>query len=233
MNDVYLSSINIEDFRTFGEFSVELPAAPGLLLLTGTNGLGKSSFFDAIEWALTGNIRRFTPYVSRQGNTVIPDRDYLTRNGADPDSHAVTLQFSEGESIRRSASQKPSAAEVAALLARPGRGQITDLGTHLAMTHFLGQAERQRFTSRESDDQWAALKGPSGVDRLELIRTRLRGRSTTIAFNNRVKAEQARIADIEKEIADWQGWQARLERLRTAVRAGGGLSEGDVLSGAR
>ncbi|RWP02723.1 hypothetical protein [Mesorhizobium sp.] len=101
------------------------------------------------------------------------------------------------------------------------------------MTHFLGQAERQRFTSRESDDQWAALKGPSGVDRLELIRTRLRGRSTTIAFNNRVKAEQALIADIEKEIADWQGWQARLERLRTAVRAGGGLSEGDVLSGAR
>ncbi|RWP02722.1 AAA family ATPase [Mesorhizobium sp.] len=54
MNDVYLSSIDIEDFRTFGEFRVELPATPGLLLLTGTNGLGKSSFFDAIEWALTG-----------------------------------------------------------------------------------------------------------------------------------------------------------------------------------
>jgi predicted ATPase len=49
MNDVYFSGIDIEDFRTFGEFSVAVPAMPGLLLLTGTNGLGKSSFFDAIE----------------------------------------------------------------------------------------------------------------------------------------------------------------------------------------
>ena len=53
MSEVYLSSIDTEDFRTFGEFSVAVPATPGLLLLTGTNGLGKSSFFDAIEWALS------------------------------------------------------------------------------------------------------------------------------------------------------------------------------------
>jgi DNA repair exonuclease SbcCD ATPase subunit len=230
MNEVYLSNINIQDFRTFGDFRLELPPAPGLLLLSGTNGLGKSSFFDAIEWALTGKIRRFTPYVSRQGKTVIPDKDYLTRNGAEPDSHAVTLEFSEGTSIRRSTSEEPSPGMVAALLARPGRGEITDLGTHLAMTHFLGQAERQRFTSREADDQWAALKGPSGVDRLELIRTRLRGRSTTNAFNNRVRANQTLIAEIEKEIADWHGWTARLERLRTAVRAGGGLTKEDICS---
>ncbi|MER9410644.1 AAA family ATPase [Mesorhizobium sp. M0589] len=228
MSEVYLSSIDIEDFRTFGEFSVAVPATPGVLLLTGTNGLGKSSFFDAIEWALTGKIRRFTPYVSRSGKTVIPDADYLTRNGADRDSHAVTLQFSEGESVRRSASMLPSLAAVSALLANPGRGEITDLGTHLAMTHFLGQAERQRFTSRDADDQWAALKGPSGVDRLELIRTRLRGRPTTLAFARRIKAEQATISAIEKDIADWQGWQARLERLRSAVRAGGGLTEEDI-----
>ncbi|MHC2722452.1 AAA family ATPase [Bradyrhizobium diazoefficiens] len=228
MSEVYLSGIDIENFRTFGEFSVAVPAAPGLLLLTGTNGLGKSSFFDAIEWALTGKIRRFTPYVSRSGKTVIPDADYLTRNGAEHDSHGVTLQFSEGKTVRRSASEEPSLAMVSALLANSGRGGFTDLSSHLAMTHFLGQAERQRFTSREADDQWAALKGPSGVDRLELIRTRLRGRTTTLAFNNRVKAEQAAIAEIDKAIADWQGWQARLERLRAAVRAGGGLTEDDV-----
>ncbi|MGV4791807.1 AAA family ATPase [Rhizobium sp. F40D2] len=230
MSDVYLSSIEIQNFRTFGDFRVALPATPGLLLLTGTNGLGKSSFFDGIEWALTGIIRRFTPYVSRSGKIVIPDADYLTRNGAERDSHSVTLQFSEDEPVRRSAKEIPSATLVSSLLSKPGRGQITDLGTHLAMTHFLGQAERQRFTSREADDQWAALKGPSGVDRLELIRTRLRGRPTTLAFGNRIKSEQAAIAAIEKDIADWQGWQARLDRLRLAVRASGGLSEEEVRS---
>lgn len=230
MSDVYLSSIEIQNFRTFGDFRVAVPAIPGLLLLTGTNGLGKSSFFDGIEWALTGTIRRFTPYVSRAGKIVIPDADYLTRIGAQRDSHSVALQFSEGEPVRRSSEEEPSATLVSALLSQPSRGQITDLGTHLAMTHFLGQAERQRFTSRESDDQWAALKGPSGVDRLELIRTRLRGRSTTLAFGNRIKVEQAAITAIERDIADWQGWQARLDRLRLAVRASGGLSDDDVRS---
>ncbi|MFK4771438.1 AAA family ATPase [Rhizobium sp. ZW T2_16] len=228
MSDVYLSSVGIHNFRTFGDFQVVLPPAPGLLLLSGTNGLGKSSFFDAIEWALTGKIRRFTPYVSKSGKVIIPDADYLTRNGAKADSHAVTLQFSEGEAVQRSAIEIPSESDVSALLSSQGRGQVTDLGTHLAMTHFLGQAERQRFTSRDADDQWAALKGPSGVERLELIRTRLRGRSTTYAFGNRIKVEQAAVTAIEKNIADWQGWQARLDRLRSSIRASGRLTEEDV-----
>lgn len=228
MSDVYLSTIGIQNFRTFGDFQVVLPASPGLVLLSGTNGLGKSSFFDAIEWALTGKIRRFTPYVSKSGKVVIPDAAYLTRNGAKADSHAVSLQFSQGAAIRRSAIEIPPEQDVSALLSSRGGGQVSDLGTHLAMTHFLGQAERQRFTSRESDDQWAALKGPSGVERLELVRTRLRGRSTTLAFGNRIKLEKAAVTAIEKEIADWQGWQARLDRLRSSIRASGRLTGEEV-----
>jgi DNA repair exonuclease SbcCD ATPase subunit len=229
MSEVFLSSIAINDFRTFGTFSVDLPAAPGLLLLSGTNGLGKSSFFDAIEWALTGRIRRFTNYVmTKTGKVAVPDADYLTRYGAKANSHEVELQYGPNNSVRRSASVAPSMEAVSQLLAYSGRGAISDLSTHLAMTHFLGQAERQRFTSRESDDQWAALKGPSGVDRLELVRTRLRGKATTLAFGRRIKAEKAFVADLEKAIADWIGFQARLERFRLAVRAGGGLTQQDV-----
>lgn len=228
MSNVYLSEIAISDFRTFGAFKVALPPAPGLLLLTGPNGLGKSSFFDAIEWALTGRIRRFTPYVAKNGKVVIPDDHYLTRHGAKVGSHAVSLQFSEGNALKRSGIELPSDAAVSALLAKPGRGEITDLSTHLAMTHFLGQAERQRFTSRESTDQWAALKGPSGVDRLELVRTRLRGKATTMAFNRRVKTERGEVSTIEKDITDWTNWRARLNQLRQAVRAGGGLTQQDI-----
>ena len=80
MTDIYLSQIRIQNFRTFGSFDVEIPAAPGLVILTGTNGLGKSSFFDAIEWGLTGFIRRFTPYVEKSR---FSESDYLTRRGAD------------------------------------------------------------------------------------------------------------------------------------------------------
>jgi predicted ATP-binding protein involved in virulence len=49
MSEIFLSRIAIQDFRTFGDFAIDIPAAPGLVLLTGTNGLGTSSFFDVIH----------------------------------------------------------------------------------------------------------------------------------------------------------------------------------------
>ena len=57
MSEIYITRIDLENFRTFGKFGLDLPAAPGLILLVGTNGLGKSSFFDGLEWGLTGSIR--------------------------------------------------------------------------------------------------------------------------------------------------------------------------------
>lgn len=63
MTDLHLSKVRIKDFRSFGEFEADIPAGPGLTLVVGTNGLGKSSFFDAIEWALSGKVQRLLGYV--------------------------------------------------------------------------------------------------------------------------------------------------------------------------
>lgn len=226
MSDIFLSRIAIHDFRTFGGFEIDVPAAPGLVLLTGTNGLGKSSFFDAIEWGLTGKIRRFDPYL--QGTRKLSEKDYLTRRGAQPGTHRVALTFSENDPIERGAQNNTPMADIIAQLARPDRRTINDLGTYLALTHFLGQAAQQRFTSRDANDQWHALKGPSGIDRLERIRTGLRGRPTVLAFNSRIKTEQASVTGIERQISDWQGWMTRLERLRAAARATGVLTTAEV-----
>lgn len=227
MNDIFLSRIAIRDFRTFGDFAIDIPAAPGLVLLTGTNGLGKSSFFDAIEWGLTNKIRRFEPYINK-GRKKLVEKDYLTRRGAEPGSHSVALTFSDGDAVERSTAGGTSMADIIAQLARPDRRTINDLGTYLALTHFLGQAAQQRFTSRDPQDQWQALKGPSGIDRLERIRAGLRGRPTIAAFTRRLDAEQAVVATFDREIADWQGWMARLERLRAAARATGVLTADEV-----
>src|SRR4051812_48779091 len=101
MSDLYLSRIRIQDFRTFGAFDVEVPASPGLTLLTGTNGLGKSSFFDAIEWGLTGGIRRFDSYLGGESGKKrkIGEGEYLTRRGAAADTHRVELGFNHGAVI--------------------------------------------------------------------------------------------------------------------------------------
>lgn len=227
MSEIFLSRIAIKDFRTFGDFAIDIPAAPGVVLLTGTNGLGKSSFFDAIEWGLTNKIRRFEPYINK-GRKKLVEKDYLTRRGAEPGSHSVALTFSDGDAIERSTAGGTSMADIVAQLARPDRRTINDLGTYLALTHFLGQAAQQRFTSRDPQDQWQALKGPSGIDRLERIRAGLRGRPTITAFTRKLDAEHAVVATLDREIADWQGWMTRLERLRATARATGVLTAAEV-----
>lgn len=227
MSEIFLSRIVIHNFRTFGDFDIDVPATPGLVLLTGTNGLGKSSFFDAIEWGLTNKIRRFEPYLQK-GKKKIVEKDYLTRRGAEPDSHHVSLTFSGHDPIDRGAGSGTPMADIIAQLARPDRRTINDLGTYLALTHFLGQAAQQRFTSRDPRDQWQALKGPSGIDRLERVRAGLRGRPTVTAFTRRIEQQQASVATLERQIADWQGWVARLERLRSAARATGVLTTAEV-----
>jgi DNA repair exonuclease SbcCD ATPase subunit len=227
MSATFLSRIAIRDFRTFGDFEIDIPAAPGLVLLTGTNGLGKSSFFDAIEWGLTGKIRRFEPYLQNGRKKLVED-DYLTRRGAKPGSHRVSLTFAGNDLIERSATGGTDMAKILALLACPDRRSINDLDTYLALTHFLGQAAQQRFTSRDSQEQWQALKGPSGIDRLERIRAGLRGRPTITAFSRRLEKEQGIVAGLERQIADWQGWVVRLERLNAAARATGILTADEV-----
>ena len=55
MNPRYLRSVSILGFRIFKEIHLDFEA-PGITFLVGQNGLGKSSVFEAVEWALTGEV---------------------------------------------------------------------------------------------------------------------------------------------------------------------------------
>lgn len=53
-----IQKITIKNFRTFRESNVFNVNGKSIILY-GENGYGKSSFFDAIEWCLTGEVSRF------------------------------------------------------------------------------------------------------------------------------------------------------------------------------
>lgn len=216
----FLKHIHLKDFRTFGEFQLPIAPGPGLTLLVGTNGLGKSSFFDGIEWCLTGIVRRFAGFSGKY-----QEFDYLTRRDAQERSHQVSLTFCDGPPIVRGVGQTPSAAALLEQLKSSRWDNIDDLGAYLAFTHFLGQASQQRFTSREKNDQWQALKGPSGIDRLESIRTKLRGRPTTFAFNRRTDHETALVDKAIRELEAWQTNVARLAELGERAASIGAVDE--------
>jgi len=73
-----IKQIEINNFRIF-EDTIEIPFFNGneianLIVLYGPNGYGKSSFFDAVEWSMTGDIRRFrNDTVSKNA---LEDKDY-------------------------------------------------------------------------------------------------------------------------------------------------------------
>ena len=57
----YLASIDVEGFRGIGPpVMLTLEPSPGLTLVVGRNGSGKSSFAEALEMLLTGSNRRWT-----------------------------------------------------------------------------------------------------------------------------------------------------------------------------
>jgi predicted ATPase len=151
---VFLKNVAFKDFRTFGKFAVEITPAPGLTLLVGTNGLGKSNFFDGLEWGITGEVRRLAPFM-RSGD----EARVLTRRGAQPGSHSVRLAFTGDQAITRGPRDKPASSAIVQLLKRERwTADIDDIGTYLAFTHFLGQAAQRRFTSREPTEQWRHSK---------------------------------------------------------------------------
>jgi hypothetical protein len=221
VSEVFLKNVAFKDFRTFGEFGVEIVPAPGLTLLVGTNGLGKSNFFDGLEWAITGEVRRLKPYM-RAGD----EAKVLTRRGARAGSHSVRLAFTGDQAITRGPRDKPASSVIVQLLKRERwTADIEDMGTYLAFTHFLGQAAQRRFTSREPGEQWESLKGPSGIDRLDEVRNGLRGRATQYAFGRRLRDQAGAIKEVQRQLTEWQSWCVRFARLRDAADAAGGLPD--------
>ncbi len=59
--DVFLAAVHVEGFRGVGPAAtLPLRPGPGLTLVTGRNGSGKSSFAEAAELALTGDSKRWS-----------------------------------------------------------------------------------------------------------------------------------------------------------------------------
>ena len=91
-SSLFSTGITIRDFRGYGTFSLAVPARPCVVLLSGPNGLGKTSLFEALEWALTGFVKRLD-HIS--GGKAGP-RD-LARRAPGVDGFEVSLAFQDSE----------------------------------------------------------------------------------------------------------------------------------------
>lgn len=84
----YLSSIEVAGFRGIGpRTTLELHPGPGLTIVAGRNGSGKSSFAEALELALTGTSYRWENRPAQWMN--------VWRNQSQPDPCAIRIGLAE------------------------------------------------------------------------------------------------------------------------------------------
>lgn len=214
MTDLYLSRIKLQEFRSFGELDVELPAKPGVLIVHGSNGLGKSSLFDGLEWALSTKVN----HLPEQGANL--HRHFLRRFNA-PESRPthIRLEFNDGWLMRGLDGKLDSDGQqdVEQFLRHASwKNSISDLDRYLLLTHFLGQSTKSRMTHRPKEERWKYLQEPAQSERAaDLVRIlHGHGNSTAArAFDKKAEQLAKEAEDLGKLLAQEEDYwrEAQLE----------------------
>ncbi|WP_180279023.1 AAA family ATPase [Janthinobacterium sp. BJB304] len=225
MTNVYLEKLKLKGFRSYNsEREVTFPAGPGLTVIVGPNGLGKSTLFDAIEWGLTGELRRLDSMDAKA-----PEKKAAL--GKKPE---VELWFNDAAHIYRSQTKaiisNTSAANVNQwLTAEKWRG-VSSIADCLQLTHFLGQSSRQMFVHLDGKQRWALLEGPAGLQSLWKVEGTLGRKQTDLGFE-RVKENFLRDeAKLQEDIKRIQDMQEQLRVKRGLERADEILAPDEVQS---
>ena len=164
----YLESVAVTGFRGIGPIcELRLQPGPGLTLVVGRNGSGKSSFAEAAEFALTGDARRWS------------DKSQEWKDGwrnlhveADPEIK-VTMRV-EGERdprvVRvRWASDKLESAKTEVTIPGEGRHSLDSLGWRAPVKSFrpfLSYTELTTITGGRPVDRYNALAPMLGMESL-------------------------------------------------------------------
>ena len=214
---MHLRKIGISNFRPFGgSFSFEFPPGARVTILVGQNGLGKSAFLEAIEWCLTGTVKRLAD-LNTEGLRKFDCFGRRSLDGGVATKYSVALDFADQNEVfstSRSSGGEDRTAEIISRLKSPDwKEPVNDLSAHLRLTHILSQSVDQRFAARDGGDRWEALEAPAGTLRMNSIQQTIGGQKLTRAFSSKIQDLTTRLDNLKNEEQAWQHLCERRDRL--------------------
>jgi hypothetical protein len=173
----YLRSIEVTGFRGIGPTAaLHLAPRPGLTIVTGRNGSGKSSFAEAAEFALTGDNRRWS------GRSPIWREGWRNLHAGDNPSIRVHIGVEghrDGATVEWNWKPDDELADGTSWLQLAGRPRqsVADLGWKVPLElyrPFLSYAELGGLLSGRPSEMHDSLYRILGLDRLVEIETMLK-----------------------------------------------------------
>ncbi len=195
----HIEKIIINNARRLGE-NVEIDFGTGATIILASNGIGKTTIFEAIELALTGHIKRLE-------NSL----DAIIRDGlAETD---VCLDFSEGKycqaSYRKGGICKRSG-NYSELFQTEKESSLPYL---FRLTHFLEQRSNEWFIDKDDKDAGNFLSQlPLGKE-LQNILSKKQGLLTAIGKAETITSEN--LSDAQKKLSEFEELIARRDGLAT------------------
>ncbi len=201
-----IDRLRVEAFRGFRD-SREFDLSASAVVVTGPNGTGKTSFFDAIQWVLIGRIERLEALRSRRNTEHIVSQYRAGRKA----SVEVDLSLAGGRvTLRRAGDQSGSTLELS------GPGRLTLFGDE-------AEIELRRILLPDSDLSLESALTTSGLMQQDVLRgvleakpaERYRQLSTVLGLGSLENFEDATKA-AAKQAAEREG-RARTEQSRLGI----------------
>ena len=214
-----IQRLRVEAFRGFRD-AHEFDLSAAAVVVTGPNGTGKTSFFDALQWGLLGSLERLENLRSRRNVEHVVNQYRIGRKA----SVEIDLSLPSGPvTVRRIGDQGGSSLE----LRRPGEATLfgddaeaelrhallprseLSLNSALTTSGLMQQDVMRRVLEAKPADRYRQLSTVLGLEALEDFEDA--AKSAAKQASDREKAargERSRLADVDRRVIP-QGFPSR------------------------
>lgn len=236
---IFFEWVEIEGFRGFQE-AQRFQLDSSVILVTGPNGTGKTSFFDALQWLLVGSIERLEPWRVRRnaehivnqwrvgsgdvatvsaGIRVSNQRVEIHRSGRHDGSH---LEWRDESRVLR---DEEAEAALSSVLLPTDRGTLK---RSLLRSGLLQQDVIRDVLEDKPAERYEQLAAILGLDAITSFPDAARSRASRLV----AEANKAR-ADFQSAEARLDGQRARLSALRNAAAESPNIAQAQAEIAAR